>query len=252
MKYENYKIMITGATSGIGLACTKMFLQEGATVIGIGRNFEKTEHLGEKFIPFKCDVTDAEQIRNACDFANNQFGGTLDIFINVAGLGVKESVTNVTTDRFELAVNLLLRAPILFSSYLYKNLKKAESGNPSIIHVSSAASRSIVSDNILYGLFKTALVLYTKQSASGFNGIRVNSISPGMIDTPIFNRDTKAQRSPEEIAAMYENLSRAIPSQRVATPDECADLVSFLASEDASYINGADALIDGGIMTMFS
>lgn len=252
MKFENYKVMITGATSGIGLACTKMFLNEGAKVIGIGRNFKLTEELGENFIPFKCDVTDAEQIRAACDFMAQEFDGKLDVFINVAGLGVKNSVKEMPVDRFQLGVDLLLRAPILFTSYLHESLLKGESGNPSIIHVSSAASRSIVPDNILYGLFKTALVLYTKQSASGLPGIRVNSVSPGTIDTPIFNRDKNAQRSPEQIQQMYDVLSKSIPSGRIGEPDECADLVSFLASTEASYITGADFLIDGGIMTKFS
>lgn len=250
-RFNGQHVLITGATSGIGLACAECFLAEGATVIGLGRSFERTLALGEHFIPFPCDVTDAAQIQAACAFTLERFQGKLDVFVNVAGLGVKESCTSVNAERFDLACHLLLRAPVLFSAQLYEALLKGEGGAPSIIHVSSAASRSIVPDNILYGLFKTALVLYTKQAAAGLRGVRVNSISPGVIDTPIFNRDVNARRTPEEIAAMQAGLAKAIPCGRIGRPEECAELVAFLASREASAINGADVLIDGGIMTRF-
>ncbi len=250
-RFNGQHVLITGATSGIGLACAERFLAEGATVIGLGRSFERTTALGERFIPFPCDVTDATRIEAACAFTLERFQGKLDVFVNVAGLGVKESCTSVNAERFDLACHLLLRAPVLFSAQLYEALLKGEGGAPSIIHVSSAASRSIVPDNILYGLFKTALVLYTKQAAAGLKGVRVNSISPGVIDTPIFNRDVNARRTPEEIAAMQSGLAKAIPCGRIGRPEECAELVAFLASREATAINGADVLIDGGIMTRF-
>ncbi|MFM7065745.1 MAG: SDR family NAD(P)-dependent oxidoreductase [Gammaproteobacteria bacterium] len=250
-RFDGWQVLVTGATSGIGLACTEQFLAEGATVIGLGRDFARTTDLGERFIPFPCDVTDAGQIAAATGFALERFGGTLDVFVNVAGLGVKESVTSVNAERFDLACQLLLRAPVLLSAQLYPALRQGRAGLPSIVHVASAASRSIMPDNILYGLFKTALVLYTKQAAAGLAGVRVNSVSPGVIDTPIFNRDPNARRTPEEIAAMQAGLAKAVPCGRIARPEECAELVAFLASPAAAGINGADVLIDGGIMTRF-
>ena len=219
-------MLVAGSTSGIGIAITKMFISEGATVIGLGRNFDKTKDLGENYIPHHC-------------------------FVDSAGLGVKQPVTDVPVDRFDLAINLLLRHHILFVSHLHPLLYNCDSKDPIIIHISSAASRSIESDNILYGLCKTACNLYAKQSAKGLHGIRSFTISPGTIATPIFNRDKNAQRSPEQIKAMFDGLSRAIPSGRVAEPSEVADLVEFLCSKDAQYMDGADCLIDGGIMTQF-
>lgn len=252
MMYENYKVMVAGSTSGIGLAITKMFLEEGATVIGLGRNFKNTTDLGENFIPCKCDVTDPDELENACNFAKETFEGKLDVLINSAGLGVKEPVTNVPVERFDFAVNLLLRPSVLLTSHLNECLYECDSKKPVIIHVSSAASRSIVPDNILYGLCKHASNLHAKQSAAGMPGIRVFSISPGTIKTPIFNRDKNAQRTPEQIEAMFNQLAQAIPCHRVAEPEEIGDLVAFLCSDEASYLTGADFLIDGGIMTMFS
>ena len=83
-------------------------------------------------------------------------------------------------------------------------------------------------------------------------GIRVFSISPGTVKTPIFGRGSHADRSEADIQAMYDQLSMAIPCGRIAEPFEIGDLVSFLCSDEASYLTGTDFLIDGGIMTMFS
>lgn len=251
MKYSDYKVLVAGSTSGIGLAITKMFLSEGATVLGLGRNFKNTEELGERYIPVKCDVTQPEELQAACDQVKEKFGGHLDVLVNSAGLGVKQPVTDMPVDRFNLAIDLLLRPSVLLTAYCHEYLYAAEHKDPVIVHISSAASRSIVPDNILYGICKHAVNLYTKQSAGGLPGIRVFSISPGTFDTPIFNRDKNAQRSPEQIQAMYDQLSKAIPCGRVAQPSEIGDLVSFLCSSEASYMTGSDCLIDGGIMTMF-
>lgn len=252
MKYKNYKVMVAGSTSGIGLAITKMFLEEGATVLGLGRNFSNTTELGENYIPCKCDVTNPDEIKAACDMIKEKFDGKLDVLVNSAGLGVKQPVDDVPVDRFDLAINLLLRPSVLLTSETAQYLRNSESKNPVIIHISSAASRSIVPDNILYGICKHATNLHTKQSAAGLPGIRVFSISPGTFVTPIFNRDKNAQRSPEQIKAMFDQLAMAIPVGRVADPSEIGDLVSFLCSDEASYMTGTDILIDGGIMTMFS
>ena len=88
---KNYIVMITGATSGIGLATTKEFLDQGATVIGIGRNFSRTKDLGENFLPFKCDVTDEEQIKAAVAFAKEKFG-RMDSLICNAGSAIVGTV----------------------------------------------------------------------------------------------------------------------------------------------------------------
>lgn len=95
-------VMITGATSGIGLATTKEFLDQGATVIGIGRNFSRTKELGENFLPFKCDVTDEEQIKATVAFAKEKFG-RLDSLICNAGSAIVGTVEEVDSGEFERA-----------------------------------------------------------------------------------------------------------------------------------------------------
>jgi len=248
MEFENYKVLVVGSTSGIGLATTKMFLDEGATVIGLGRNFDKTKDLGDTFIPYKCDVTDPNQIKASCDFVKKTFGNKLDVLVDSAGIGVHESVKSVTIERFDEAINLLLRHHVFFTAYLCESLYNGDSKDPVIIHVSSNASRTIQSDNILYGMCKTALNLYIKQCAQGLHGIRVFSISPGTIATAIFSRGDHTRTS-EQVQDYFNLLSNSvIPAGRVAEPFEVADLVSFLCSKEASYMTGFDCLIDGGLM----
>lgn len=246
--FENYKVAITGATSGIGLAAAKLFIKEGATVIGIGRNFEDTKNLGERFIPCKCDVRNPEEIRNSCSFICKTFDGELDTFINNAGTGEHTSIKTVTSEQFDRCFAILLKAPMLFGKELYPMLLKAPHKNASIVNTASAASRTVAPDNPLYNLAKQAVVLYTQQQAAGFIGIRANSVSPGFIQTPIFEREGVNMHQ-ADIEKMYNNIAQ-ITCGRVGKPEEVADLIAFLASEDAMYINGADVLIDGGLMTV--
>ncbi|MGJ0706142.1 SDR family oxidoreductase [Enterococcus avium] len=102
--FQDYKVVITGATSGIGLATARLFIKEGATVIGIGRNFSKTKDLGDRFIPRTCDVRDADEIVKTCDFIKETFDNELDVFVNNAGFGENTTIRDVTVDQFDRAL----------------------------------------------------------------------------------------------------------------------------------------------------
>jgi 3-oxoacyl-[acyl-carrier protein] reductase len=245
MRFKDYKIVVTGATSGIGLATTKQFLEEGSTVIGIGRNFEKTKDLGEKFIPFKCDVRNENEIIAACDFINETFDGKLDVFVNNAGLGSNTPLTEVTHQAFADHIALNLEAPVLFTSKLYPLLLKSEAGDPNVIINASMASRSY-KEPLLYCLAKAAVVQFVKLGTNILRGVRINSISPGFIKTPIFTREG-TEMTEEVINATYEVMAGILPVKRVAEPEETADLICFLASKDSPYMNGSDVIIDGGL-----
>lgn len=247
--FNDYKIVVTGATSGIGLAIAKKFIEEGATVIAIGRDFEKVGDLGERYIPCRCDVSCPADIEKACAFIGETFHGELDTFVNNAGGGCNISVTDVTAEVFDYGMHLLLQAPMLFGKYLYPMLLKALQKNPSIVNIASAASRCILPDNMVYNMAKAAHVLLNKQQAAGYTGVRCNSISPGFVDTPIFERPG-SDLDHEQVLAMYGKVSQLVPCGRIAQPEEIAELAAFLASEDAMYINSADVLIDGGLSTV--
>jgi 3-oxoacyl-[acyl-carrier protein] reductase len=150
--FQDYKVVITGATSGIGLATARLFIKEGATVIGIGRNFSRTTDLGDRFIPCTCDVRDANAIVKTCEFIGETFGSELDVFVNNAGFGENTTIRDVTVDQFDRCFSLLLRAPMLFAKELYPLLLNAPKNNASIINTASAASRTVSSENPLYNL----------------------------------------------------------------------------------------------------
>ena len=261
MKFEGYKVIITGATSGIGLAAAEEFITDGATVIGIGRNFSRTEKLGEKFIPFKCDVTEESQIQDAVNYAAQRYG-MIDTLICNAGAGVLGTVENVGSDQMDYAYKLLLRPSVLFTKYCVPLLRKSK--NPSIIHTASIASY-MIGDAVPYNVFKAALLNYSRQSAAALLNanktdasgkprqvseleegdnpyIRVNAICPGLIRTSIMDDKTW------DILSAPEMLND-IPSRRIGEAWEPAKLIAYLASEKAKFITGAAVTIDGGWWT---
>lgn len=246
MHYQNYKVVVTGATSGIGLATAKMFLDQGATVIGVGRNFSRTETFGERFIPLVCDMTSPDAVEELCGKIGEIFHGEVDILINNAGAGVSVDIKDVTTAAFDRGMHLLLLAPMLLSRHLYPMMLKSPNGDPSIINISSIGGRSTSVANEIYAIAKTAIFWYTKHCAAGFPGVRANCISPGFFETDVFTRDEGPSMGKEAAAQMFAMIAKGVPCGRSGQPEEIADLIAFLCSKDASYINGTDVIIDGG------
>lgn len=256
--FSGYKVMITGATSGIGLATAKEFLDQGATVIGIGRNFEKTKDLGERFLPFQCDVTDEDQIKAAVAFAEEKFG-MLDTLICNAASAVSSTVEDLDSEAYDYAYKMYMRGPALFTKYCIPLLRKSK--NPSIAHTVSVAAY-VIGNSIPYNTMKAALLNYSRQSAAallnvnatdmlglpknapklaeGENSfIRVNAVCPGLIRTSLM------PEAAWDALGQTQSLER-IPSRRIGADWEVAKLYAFLASPKAGFITGATITIDGG------
>ena len=225
-------VLITGATSGIGLATAKEFLGKGATVIGIGRDFSRTQDLGDNFIPFKCDVSVVDEIKACREFVGRKFDH-LDILICNAGIPARGPLT----ETFEYAMDVLLRHNIFFSEYFKDMLLKAEF--PVILHTCSGAALTLNPVLDMYFIAKAALANYVRQCVLGMPGIRVNAVCPGLVRTNIGDENFwKRVGSPENLATF--------PAHRVAEPEEIAKVFSFLADDKASYIHGAIIPVDGG------
>lgn len=259
---KDYIVMITGATSGMGLETAKEFLSQGAKVIGIGRHFEKTKDLGEEFYPFTCDVTDENQIKAAIDYVKKEFG-KLDTLICNAGSAINGDVENVTSEDLDRGFKLYYKQCVLFTKYAVPILRK--SSNPSIAYTASVAGY-VIGDSIPYYTMKAALVNYTRQAAAGLLNykkgkdtfgnakntqglaendntyIRVNAICPGLIRTSLL---------PDQVwnSLGQEEALKVIPSRRIGEAWEIGKLYAFLASDKATFITGAVIPIDGGWRT---
>ncbi|MET0018170.1 SDR family oxidoreductase [Oscillibacter sp.] len=220
--FKEYKVVISGATSGIGLATARKFLDEGATVIGIGRDFKKTADFGEKFIPCICDVASYDEIEKACKFIEETFGGEVDTFVNNAEAGAHTGIKQYDNKEHHQAMDLLLNAAVQFGRNLYPMLLKAPHKNPSIEIVASAEAHSISADVLSYNLGKTSVLRYTHMAASGFIGVCCNSVCPGYIKTPIFGRPG-TDLPPEAIEATYAAVSGIVPLGRIGQPEEVAE-----------------------------
>ena len=233
-----YQALITGATSGIGLATAKEFIAQGATVIGVGRDFAKVGDLGEKFIPFKCDVTDEAQIDACVAFAEKTFG-KLDSLVLNAGHGVAAPVTEITSEILDYQYTLLLRANVLFVKKMVPLLRKSD--DPSITMTASVAG-FMIDNTFPYDIMKGAVIHFGRQCAADLKGIRTNTVCPGLIHTPLMPEEAWAALGTEEAL-------KQIPSRRIGTPDEPAKLFAYLASRKARFISGASITIDGGWLT---
>ena len=243
--------IITGATGGIGEATAKRFLDEGASVMLVGRSVEKLKATRERLaaegrlIDFVADATDEEATAAAVEAAVKIFGG-VDIMIANAGTEGKFAlIENLTMTDFEDVLRTNVIGVWLSMKYCVEPMKKRGSG--SIIAISSIAgvigsptmAPYIASKHAVYGLVKTAAL---ELAASG---IRVNAIGPGPIDNRMM-RSLESQFNPEDIAAAHEFVLSKVPMMRYGTNEEVANLALFLASDEASYCTGSIHMIDGG------
>ncbi|MCD8054336.1 MAG: SDR family oxidoreductase [Lachnospiraceae bacterium] len=235
---NGYKVLVTGATSGIGLATAKEFIAQGATVIAVGRDFAKAGDPGPNYIPCKCDVTDEAQIDQVVQFITEKFG-VLDSMVLNAGAGIASTPDTITSEIIDSQYSLLLRPNVLFVSKCAELLRKSQ--NPSISMTASVAALS-VDGTFPYNIVKMAVMSLCRQCAQQLKGIRTNAVCPGLIRTPLM---------PDAVwdALGTEESLQQIPSRRIGTPDEPAKLFAFLASEKASYVSGAVITIDGGWYT---
>lgn len=252
--------IITGGTSGIGAATAKRFVEEGAKVVIAGRSREPgaaiVAQLGANAVYHETDVTREADIEAMVKRAVDEFG-RLDCLFNNAGAATPGSIESVTQEQFNHAMQLLLASAIFGMKYAVPIMK--EQGGGSIINNSSIAALRINQANFLYGVAKAGLthLTYLAGSELGPSGIRVNSISPGAIATPIFWGGSQvAQGLSDEANAgkqskLEDNLAHATPLPRSGLPQDIANAALFLASDEGSYVNCHDLVVDGGRISMF-
>jgi len=241
-------VLITGALTGIGRAAALIFAQEGARVVVSGRRDKQGQELvaelhglGAEAIFIRSDVRKDEDVRNLVDQAVKRFG-RLDIAVNNAGTeGVPGPVTEQTAESFAATFDTNVLGTLLSMKHELRAMLPQGSG--SIVNVSSAygsvgaagASVYVASKHAVEGLTKSAALEVAR------TGVRVNVVAPGTTDTGMLTRFTNTD---EKKAALVST----VPLKRLATSEEIAHVIAFVASANASYMTGASIPVDGGMI----
>jgi len=260
-RLDNRVALITGGTSGIGAETARLFIQEGAKVVISGRSEEKgqmlSEELGENSQYLLSDVTKEEDIENSVKETVNQFG-KLDILFNNAGGPVGAGIEKVTQKDIDYGVHLLLASVILGTKYAIEPMRK--NGGGCIINNSSIAGIRYRQGDPLYAALKAGVTHYTRMSGVelGPDNIRVNSISPGAIATPIFwggsqrANTLSSEENDKKLEKLKGNLAKAVPLNRSGLALDIAEAALYLASDAGSFVSCQDIVVDGGRTAMFN
>jgi NAD(P)-dependent dehydrogenase (short-subunit alcohol dehydrogenase family) len=254
-RLEGKVAVITGATSGIGWRTAEIFVAEGAKVVAAGRRGAEGEALAKKLganCLFKqTDVTDEAQMKALISHAVENFGRIDCLFNNAGGPAQTGGIEGLDVAQFDAAMATLVRSVMLGMKHAAPHMRRQGSG--SIINNGSIAGHLAgYSSSLVYGAAKAAVIHFTKCVAMelGEAGVRVNSISPGAIATGILAKAMGLESgAADNKADVLEGLFKsAQPIPRAGIPDDIAHAAAFLASDESSFINGADLVIDGGVI----
>ncbi|GJH40044.1 3-oxoacyl-[acyl-carrier-protein] reductase FabG [Capnocytophaga sp. HP1101] len=238
--------IVTGGGSGIGRAIAIRYAQEGAKVIIAGRTektLKETAAVHPNISYVVADITKTEQVSNMIRKVETDYNGQLDILVNNAGWCPVQSIKEVTLKDYDRAFDLDVRALVDVTIQSLPYLIKAK-GN--IINLSTVGVTNRGANLSMYIGAKSAVEGFTRVWALDLatDGVRVNAIAPGAIDTNIWN---VTNLSPEEERKHKEGITSNIPMKRFGTSEEVANLALFLASDEARYISGSVLNVDGGL-----
>ncbi|MZR29273.1 SDR family NAD(P)-dependent oxidoreductase [Sneathiella litorea] len=247
--------IITGGTSGIGLRTVEIFSEEGATIVFSGRRESEgkkiANRLGEK-VHFVCaDATVEADMESLVKGTAEKFGKLDCLFNNAGGPAPVGSIEAVDFKKSMDAMTLLFGSVLLGIKFAAPIMKKQ--GYGSIINNGSIAGHLAgYSTSMVYSSAKAAVLQLTRSAAMelGESNVRVNSISPGAIATGIFGKalGLKGQAAEDTAQVAGKLLSQAQPIRRAGLPDDIAKAALFLASDDSTFVNAADILVDGGMI----
>jgi len=240
MDFTDKVVIVTGAAQGMGASHAKAFIDQGATVVLTDVNTTEGQATADKLGAAACfmahDVTSEADWQRVIDQTVTRFGH-LDVLVNNAGITFSKSLFDLSTADYLKIVKINQLSVFLGTKYAAAAMKDQHHG--SIVNVSSI--NGLVGGAVGYTDTKFAVRGFTKAAALelAHYEIRVNSVHPGVIDTPMIHQG--------DTDAAVAQFAKAIPLQRVAQPEEISKAVLFLASDDASYATGAEFVFDGGL-----
>jgi NAD(P)-dependent dehydrogenase (short-subunit alcohol dehydrogenase family) len=244
-KLEGKIAVITGGNSGIGLATAKRFVSEGAYVFITGRRQNELDaavsEIGNNVTGIQGDVSDLTDLDRLYNTVKDQ-KGHLDILFANAGIAQFAPLGEISEEHFDNIFGINVKG-LLFT--VQKALPLFHDGGSIILNASIGSSKG-VEESSVYSATKAAVRSFARTWTVDLRHrkIRVNAISPGPIDTPIFSNLLQNEEQSEQFK---KNIVNTVPMGRMGSPDEVAKAVSFLASDDSSYITGIELFVDGGL-----
>jgi 3-oxoacyl-[acyl-carrier protein] reductase len=238
---EKKNIIVTGASGGIGNAIIKKLSEEGANILASGTKIEKLEKLKKNFEGLKIlkfDISQSDKIEEFIENATSQLGGSLDGIVNNAGITQDNLAIRMSLDEWQKVININLTSTFLMSKFAIKKMLKNKSGK--IINITSVVGHTGNLGQANYTASKAGIVAMSKSLAIEYakKNININCISPGFIQTAMTD---KIEDKFKEV------IISKIPSARLGKPDDIANAVLFLSSDQSNYINGETLHVNGGM-----
>ncbi len=249
MLFQDKVVIVTGSGAGIGKATALAFAREGAKVVvnSLTGSAEKTQDeilaAGGTAVFVQADVGKDDACAKIVETALREYGGTIDALVNAAGLVVNGNVENCLIEDFQRSFDTNVRSVFMMSRLALPYLLKSR-GN--IVNVASIAGTKGLKNRYIYSGTKGAVIAMSKSMAVEYadKGIRVNCVSPGTVLSP--SLQYRIDTSPDPAPALTDFIARQ-PMGRLGTPEEIAEMILVLVGDRASFITGANVLIDGGV-----
>ena len=238
---EKKNIIVTGASGGIGNSIIKKLNEEGANILASGTRIEKLEELKKNYKNIKIlkfDISQSDKIEEFIENATSELGGSLDGLVNNAGITQDNLAIRMSLDEWQKVININLTSTFLMSKFGIKKMLKNKSGK--IVNITSVVGHTGNLGQANYTASKAGIVAMSKSLAIEYakKNININCISPGFIKTAMTEKiDDKFK----------EVIISKIPSARLGEPDDIANAVLFLSSEESNYINGETLHVNGGM-----
>ena len=238
---EKKNIIVTGASGGIGNSIVKRLNEAGANILASGTRIEKLEELKKNFEGIKIlkfDISQSDKIEEFIENASNELGGSLDGMVNNAGITQDNLAIRMSLDEWQKVININLTSTFLMSKFAIKKMLKNKSGK--IVNVTSVVGHTGNLGQANYTASKAGIIAMSKSLSIEYakKNININCISPGFIKTVMTDKiDDKFK----------EAIISKIPSARLGEPDDIANAVLFLSSDQSNYINGETLHVNGGM-----
>ena len=238
---KDKKIIVTGASGGIGNSIIKKLNEVGANILASGTRIEKLEELKKNFKNIKilrCDMSESSKIEEFIENATNELGGNLDCIINNAGIAQDNLAIRMSLEEWQKVINVNLTSTFLMSKFAIKKMLKNKAGK--IVNITSVVGHTGNLGQVNYTASKAGIIAMSKSLAIEYakKNINVNCISPGFIKTAMTDKIEDKFK---------EAIISKIPSSRLGEPDDIANAVLFLSSNQSNYINGETLHVNGGM-----